>query len=270
MSDQSLPPYSLKARAARRPRGTGLYDLESAPEEYRPFLEAELKKIEGNATKKFQELPSTASSGSRTRNWASRTCRPRRCRSSSGSTSSPRTPRLRQVAEGTWPQERGILGATDPDEKTTTRTATIWTSASSWSSGSRRRSAPQQQLQRPAAAGAAVRRPSRGGAGGSSRSLPSSSGAGAGRRRQACRLRPRRAVRRRRPRRGVAEGPRAYLRITGGAQRARGVQGDTAPGGDGGRTAQHGTRRDQDLQAASKAARERFRGSSLTPDPRRT
>lgn len=35
--------------------GGGLYDLASAPDELRPYLEAELKKIEGNATRKFQE-----------------------------------------------------------------------------------------------------------------------------------------------------------------------------------------------------------------------
>lgn len=35
--------------------GLGLYDLSAAPEELRPHLEAELKKIEGNATKRFQE-----------------------------------------------------------------------------------------------------------------------------------------------------------------------------------------------------------------------
>lgn len=33
----------------------GLYDLDSAPEEYRPYLSAELKKIEGNVTRKLQE-----------------------------------------------------------------------------------------------------------------------------------------------------------------------------------------------------------------------
>lgn len=33
----------------------GLYDLSQAPEELRPYLEAELKKIEGNVTRKFQE-----------------------------------------------------------------------------------------------------------------------------------------------------------------------------------------------------------------------
>lgn len=36
-------------------QGAGLYDLASAPEEVRPFLEGELKKIEGNVTRKFQE-----------------------------------------------------------------------------------------------------------------------------------------------------------------------------------------------------------------------
>lgn len=35
--------------------GGGLYDLASAPDELRPYLEAELKKIEGNTTRKFQE-----------------------------------------------------------------------------------------------------------------------------------------------------------------------------------------------------------------------
>src|SRR6185295_507378 len=35
--------------------GLGLYDLSSAPEELRPFLEQELKKYDGNVTKKFQE-----------------------------------------------------------------------------------------------------------------------------------------------------------------------------------------------------------------------
>lgn len=36
-------------------QGAGLYDLASAPPEVRPFLESELKKIEGNVTRKFQE-----------------------------------------------------------------------------------------------------------------------------------------------------------------------------------------------------------------------
>lgn len=35
--------------------GLGLYDLSGAPEELRPYLEAELKKYDGNVTKKFQE-----------------------------------------------------------------------------------------------------------------------------------------------------------------------------------------------------------------------
>jgi hypothetical protein len=35
--------------------GSGLYDLASAPDDLRPYLEAELKKIEGNTTRKFQE-----------------------------------------------------------------------------------------------------------------------------------------------------------------------------------------------------------------------
>jgi hypothetical protein len=35
--------------------GSGLYDLDAAPPELRPHLERELKKIEGNATKRFQE-----------------------------------------------------------------------------------------------------------------------------------------------------------------------------------------------------------------------
>jgi hypothetical protein len=35
--------------------GLGLYDLSDAPEELRPYLEQELKKIEGNVTKRFQE-----------------------------------------------------------------------------------------------------------------------------------------------------------------------------------------------------------------------
>ena len=34
---------------------SGLYDLDSAPEHLRPYIEAELKKIEGNVTPKFQE-----------------------------------------------------------------------------------------------------------------------------------------------------------------------------------------------------------------------
>jgi hypothetical protein len=36
-------------------QGLGLYDLNEAPEELRPHLEPELKKIEGNVTKKLQE-----------------------------------------------------------------------------------------------------------------------------------------------------------------------------------------------------------------------
>src|SRR5690349_17553500 len=35
--------------------GGGLYDLASAPDDLRPFLEAELKKIEGNVSKRFQD-----------------------------------------------------------------------------------------------------------------------------------------------------------------------------------------------------------------------
>lgn len=35
--------------------GLGLYDLSAAPDELRPLLEAELKKVEGNVTRKFQE-----------------------------------------------------------------------------------------------------------------------------------------------------------------------------------------------------------------------
>lgn len=35
--------------------GLGLYDLSAAPEELRPFLEQELKKVDGEVTKKFQE-----------------------------------------------------------------------------------------------------------------------------------------------------------------------------------------------------------------------
>lgn len=35
--------------------GLGLYDLSAAPEEIRPFLEGELKKVEANVTRKFQE-----------------------------------------------------------------------------------------------------------------------------------------------------------------------------------------------------------------------
>jgi len=35
--------------------GLGLYDLSGAPEELRPYLEQELKKYDGNVTKKFQE-----------------------------------------------------------------------------------------------------------------------------------------------------------------------------------------------------------------------
>lgn len=34
---------------------TGLYDLSAAPAELRPYLEAELKKVEANVTRKFQE-----------------------------------------------------------------------------------------------------------------------------------------------------------------------------------------------------------------------
>jgi len=36
-------------------QGSGLYDLDSAPPEVRPFLEQELKKIEANVTRKFTE-----------------------------------------------------------------------------------------------------------------------------------------------------------------------------------------------------------------------
>jgi hypothetical protein len=56
MSDQSTPtPAQPEGQGGEEANGTGLYDLASAPEEYRPFLEAELKKMEGNATRKFQE-----------------------------------------------------------------------------------------------------------------------------------------------------------------------------------------------------------------------
>jgi hypothetical protein len=55
VSDQSTPSVQPEGQGGEETQGSGLYDLNSAPEEYRPFLEAELKKIEGNATKKFQE-----------------------------------------------------------------------------------------------------------------------------------------------------------------------------------------------------------------------
>jgi hypothetical protein len=57
VSDQSTPsPVQPEGQGGEETQqGSGLYDLESAPPEHRPFLEAELKKIEGNATKKFQE-----------------------------------------------------------------------------------------------------------------------------------------------------------------------------------------------------------------------
>ncbi len=57
MSDQTAPAVQPESsgQGEQEATGTGLYDLASAPEEYRPFLEAELKKIEGNATKKFTE-----------------------------------------------------------------------------------------------------------------------------------------------------------------------------------------------------------------------
>jgi hypothetical protein len=55
MSDQTTPAVQPEGQGEQEATGTGLYDLASAPEEYRPFLEAELKKIEGNATKKFQD-----------------------------------------------------------------------------------------------------------------------------------------------------------------------------------------------------------------------
>lgn len=35
--------------------GLGLYDLSAAPEELRPFIEQEMKKVEANVTRKFQE-----------------------------------------------------------------------------------------------------------------------------------------------------------------------------------------------------------------------
>jgi hypothetical protein len=57
MSDQTAPTPAQPEGQGGDPEatGTGLYDLASAPEEYRPFIEAELKKIEGNVTRKFQE-----------------------------------------------------------------------------------------------------------------------------------------------------------------------------------------------------------------------
>src|SRR5215216_3395957 len=43
------------AEGTEQQPGLGLYDLSGAPEELRPFLEQELKKYDGNVTKKFQE-----------------------------------------------------------------------------------------------------------------------------------------------------------------------------------------------------------------------
>ena len=58
MSDQTAPtvqPGEDPSQGVEEATGTGLYDLASAPEEYRPFIEAELKKIEKNVTGKFTE-----------------------------------------------------------------------------------------------------------------------------------------------------------------------------------------------------------------------
>jgi hypothetical protein len=59
MSDQSTPAVQpggdAEGQGDQEITGSGLYDLDSAPEQYRPFIEAELKKIEGNVTKRFQD-----------------------------------------------------------------------------------------------------------------------------------------------------------------------------------------------------------------------
>lgn len=56
MSDQSTPsPVQPDGQGGEENVASGLYDLEAAPPEHRPFLESELKKIEGNVTKRFQE-----------------------------------------------------------------------------------------------------------------------------------------------------------------------------------------------------------------------
>lgn len=49
----------LEGQGGEATSGLGLYDLADAPEELRPHIERELKKIEGNVTRKFQEAATT-------------------------------------------------------------------------------------------------------------------------------------------------------------------------------------------------------------------
>lgn len=97
--------------------GSGLYDLESAPEQYRPFIEAELKKIEGNVTKRFQDAKDFRSQ------WEPYSA-------IEGLTDIPpeqvqELVQLRQIAQdpeafdhwlSTMAEERGLLNGNQPDE----------------------------------------------------------------------------------------------------------------------------------------------------------
>lgn len=58
-AETPAPPAAGQGAAATEPAepsaASGLYDLSGAPDELRPFLEQEMKKVEANVTRKFQE-----------------------------------------------------------------------------------------------------------------------------------------------------------------------------------------------------------------------